>query len=93
MGFRSIDYKTAQYISLVVDPNQQKLAHDRFKNKNEDAGEELMRLNRAYLDKIHTADAYLSYGPQADKIAKSFCNAQKIIMKCAVAAHQKLAQR
>lgn len=74
----NIDGGTASLVNMIIDRNSMKLVNTRFDRNDENAGKQLLDINKKYLTKLNNG---LESGYE-EKIARCVCNMQKIVMRC-----------
>ena len=76
-----IDEGTASRVNMIIDRNSMRLVDARFDKNDENAGEQLLGINKKYLTKLAELDNGF-VGGYEERMARCACNIQKIVMRC-----------
>ncbi len=76
-----IDEGTASLVNMIIDRNSMKLVDARFDKNDENAGEQLLDINKKYLTKLAELNNGFASGYE-ERMARCACNMQKIVMRC-----------
>ena len=75
-----IDEGTASLVNMIIDRNSMRLVDARFDKNDENAGEQLLGINKKYLTKLAELDNGF-VGGYEERMARCACNIQKIVMR------------